>query len=170
MKNISIIRSYRLLALISLFMVLTVKTLMAQEDPPKPVSVNVTGQNLSFGAFSHGASGGTVTISSTGSRTATGQVVLLNLGYSFSTALFEIVANPGTVISILNGSDVALSGSNGGSMNLHLGDSDPISPFVVPDTPSPMNLNVGGTLTVGNALSNPPGSYSGTFDIVFIQE
>jgi hypothetical protein len=31
-------------------------------------------------------------------------------------------------------------------------------------------MNIGGTLTVGNSASNPPGSYSGTFDITFIQE
>jgi hypothetical protein len=29
---------------------------------------------------------------------------------------------------------------------------------------------VGGTLTVGSLASNPPGSYTGTFNIIFVQE
>ena len=143
---------------------------IAQEPPPRPVAVTVT-QNLGFGAFAQGAVGGTVTISSVGIRSATGDVILLNLGYSFSTSIFRLVANPGTVISILNGSDVSLPGSNGGSMLLHIGASDPVSPFVITTIPPAFTLlNIGGTLTVGNSAANPPGSYSGTFNITFIQE
>ena len=143
----------------------------AQEPPPRPITVTVTAQNLSFGAFYHGAIGGTVTINSDGSRSATGDVVLLGLGYPFSTALYEIIANPGTLISILNGPDVSLPGSNGGSLTLHIGDSNPASPFVttVP-YPTPTSLTVGGTITVSNSLANPPGDYSGTFDITLVQE
>ncbi len=44
--------------------------------------------DLSFGAFYHGAVGGTVTISPSGARTSTGDIVLLGMGYSiFSVAL-----------------------------------------------------------------------------------
>ncbi len=146
-------------------------TLSAQEPPPRPIVVTVTAQTLSFGAFTHGAGGGTVTISSTGTRSSTGDVILLSLGYTFSTTLYEIVANPGTVISLLNGPDVVLSGSNGGSITLAIGSSDPVSPFVTTAIPpSPNYLNVGGTVTIGNSASNPPGSYSGTYNITFIQE
>jgi hypothetical protein len=142
-----------------------------QEPPPRPLSVTVTAQNLSFGAFSQGAVGGTVTIASDGSRSATGDIILLTLGYSFSTALYELVANPGTVVSLLNGPDVVLPGSNGGSITLHIGASDPVSPFVITTVPPAYTpLNVGGTLTIGNPLSNPPGDFSGMFDITFIQE
>jgi len=143
----------------------------AQELPPRPVEVTATGQELSFGAFCHGASGGTVIINSGGSRSATGDVVLLNMGFSYSTALFHLTANPGTVISILNGPDILLNGSNGGSMTLHIGSSNPISPFVIStEAPDYTLLNVGGTLTVGSPLSNPTGNYSGVFEITFIQE
>ena len=141
-----------------------------QEPPPRPVAVTVT-QELGFGAFYHGAVGGTVTINSDASRSSTGDVVLLGLGYPFSTAIYELVANPGTVISLLNGPDVLLPGSGGGSLSLHIGASNPASPFVTTAPyPVPTILNVGGTLTVGNSIANPPGSYSGTFDITFIQE
>lgn len=144
---------------------------MAQEPPPRPIVVTATAQGLSFGAFYHGAAGGTVIISSIGARSATGDVVLLTLGYSFSTALYNIVGNPGTLISLLNGSDVPLAGSNGGSITLSIGVSNPLSPFVLTQLyPVPTQLNVGGTITILNSALNPPGSYSGTFNITFIQE
>jgi hypothetical protein len=144
----------------------------AQEDPPRPVLVYVnSSQHLSFGAFSHGAAGGTVTVNPDESRSSSGSVLLLNLGYVYSSALFDIRANPGTVISILNGPDVVLPGSNGGSILLHLTTSLPASPFVttVP-WPTFTQVKIGGRLTVGNAAANPPGNYSGTYSVTFIQE
>ncbi len=144
---------------------------MAQEEPPIPIVVTATSQNLSFGAFYHGASGGVVTITSGGLRSATGDIVLLSLGYTFSAALYNVLADPGTLISLLNGPDATLSGSNGGSLILHLGDTDPASPFITSAIPPALNtLYIGGTLTIDNALANPPGIYSGTFDLTFIQE
>lgn len=144
---------------------------IAQEHPPRPITVTWTAQNLSFGAFYQGATGGSVTISSGGLRTATGDVVLLNLGFSFSTSVYQVVGTPGTVVSLLNGPNVSLPGSNGGSMLLQIGASNPLSPFVITTVPPAWTLlNVGGILTVGTPLANPPGNYSGTFDITFVQE
>jgi hypothetical protein len=112
-----------------------------------------------------------VTILPASSRSATGDVVLLGLGFPFSSALFEVHANRGTVISILNGPDALLAGVPSGSMNLHIGSSNPASPFVstVPYSVA-IQLFIGGILTVGNSVANPPGSYSGTFDITLVQE
>jgi hypothetical protein len=142
---------------------------IAQEPPPRPVVVTVV-QNLGFGAFTHGASGGTITISALGARSATGTVIPLNLGFTFSAAVFRLVGNSGTLITILSGSPVSLPGSNGGSMTLTIGASDPVSPFVISTIPPAYTpMSIGGTLTVGNSASNPPGNYSGTFDITFIQ-
>ena len=63
------------------------------------------------------------------------------------------MANPGTVISILNGPNVILPGSNGGSITLSIGTSDPVSPFVTTAIPPlPTYLNVGGTITIGNSM------------------
>lgn len=154
-----------------IFLYTSVADLKGQEPPPRPVKVTVTGQSLSFGAFTLGAAGGTVTISSLGFRSATGDVILLNLGYIYSTALYQLEANPGTVISLLNGPDVTLTRAGGGSMTLHIGDSDPASPFVIATVPPATTpLNVGGILTVGNLAANPPGSYTGSFEITFLQE
>jgi hypothetical protein len=147
------------------------QALKAQEPPPRPIRINPTAQILSFGAFYHGAAGGTVIIDPSGSRSATGDVVLLGLGFPFSAALFEVHAHPGTVISILNGPDAVLTGIPSGTMTLHIGSSNPTSPFV-----SNVNFNIaiplyiGGTLTVGNSAANPPGSYTGTFDITLVRE
>jgi hypothetical protein len=145
--------------------------LKAQEPPPRPIRVDPTAQVLSFGAFYEGSSGGSVIIDPSGSRSSTGDVVLLGLGYPFSPALFEVHAHPGTVISILNGPDAVLTGIPSGSMTLHIGSSIPGSPFV-----STVHYNIaiplyiGGTLTVGSPAANPPGNYSGTFEITFVRE
>lgn len=145
----------------------------AQEDPPRPIVVTVNGsQHLSFGAFSHGAFGGTVTVNPDGTRGSSGDILLLNLGYVYTPALFDIQANPGTVISIVNGPDVTLTGSNGGTLLLHVGVSLPASPFstTVP-WPTVTQVRIGGTLTVsGNPLTNPAGNYTGSYSVTFIQE
>jgi len=149
-------------------------TSFAQTDslPPDPGAISVyTIQNLNFGAFSHGSSGGTVSISNTGTRSVTGDVIPLNLGVLFFHAIFEIDAPTGTIISIMNGADATLTGSNGGSISLHIGNSDPLSPFVttIPQ-PGRTAVAIGGALTIGGPVANPPGTYTGTFYITFNQE
>jgi hypothetical protein len=147
------------------------QTAFGQEPPPRPIRINATPQILSFGAFYHGASGGTVIIDPSGSRSATGDVIPLGLGYSFSPAIFEVQAHRGTVISILNSPPVSLTGSNGGSIQLATGSTIPGPTFV-----STVNFNVaiplyvGGTITVGSPAANPPGTYNGTFNITLVRE
>ncbi len=140
--------------------------------PGDPGALSVyTVQNMSFGAFSNGPSGGTVVISNTGMRSVTGDVVQLNMGYNFFQSVFEIDAPEGSIISILNGSNATLTGSNGGTMTLQIGTSDPPSPFVtVIPQPGRTQVNIGGAITVGSAAANPPGTYTGTFYITFNQE
>ena len=142
------------------------------ENPPRPITVTVNlSQNLSFGAFYHFNLGGSVIIYADGSRSATGDVVLLNIGFPFSTGLFDIEGNPGTPVSILRGPDAILTGSNGGTLTLQLGETDPSGTFVIDvSPPNVVQLRIGGTLLVGNPLANPPGDYSGTFDVTFVQE
>ncbi len=141
----------------------------AQENPPRPISVN-TVQNLSFGAFSQGIAGGTVTVDPLGLRSGTGDVILLDMGYLYFPAVFEVDANRGTVISILYGSSI-LNGSGGGTMTLNIDNTSPLSPFITTVAPpGKTQISFGGTLTVGNPLANPPGDYSGTFSVTFNQE
>jgi hypothetical protein len=152
--------------LISLFASIRV---YGQEPPPRPITVTAS-TSLSFGSFSQGASGGTVTVPANGVRIASGDVILLNMTPSYSAAVFEVVGNPGTMVSILSWPAGVLSGTPSGSMTLQINTSYP-TPFVINTTP-PFStlLYIGGVLTVLNPGSNPPGSYTGTFNITFIQE
>lgn len=140
--------------------------------PGDPGGVYIyTIQNMAFGAFYHGSSGGTIILSNDGSRSVTGDVIGLNLGIQYFNAIFELSAPPGTIISILNGPNATLTGSNGGSMTLTLGNSSPASPFsTIVSPPSRTQINVGGTLTIGNNAASPPGTYTGTFYITFNNE
>jgi len=155
-------------------MVLFVNTfkVAAQEMPPKPISVYVDPeQEMSFGAFYPLNAGGTITISASGSRSTTGDVILINQQFTYSPASFQIEALPGTLINIQNGPDVVIYGSNGGTMTLHLESSDPPSPFITSAAPPDRTqVKIGGTLTVGNIATNGAGNYNGTFTIIFNQE
>jgi hypothetical protein len=143
---------------------------VAQEMPPKPVSLFFN-QNLSFGAFSPGASGGTVTVNSNGVRFSTGTVILVSQGYLYFPSIFELEGNPGTIVHLLLGPDATLVGSGGGTMNLHLGDVTPGDPIIVNVAPpGRIQIRIGGTLTVGGQAANPPGFYNGYFNIMIIQE
>ena len=152
-------------------MIATSTRVNGQELPPRPITVTVSlVQNLSFGAFYHIGTG-SVIIYPDGSRSSTGGVVLLSMGYSFNSGLYDVVANRGTLIKIQNGPDAILNGSNGGWMTLHIEASDPASPFIINTTPpSSTQVRIGGTLIVGNPLANPPGNYSGSFSVTFVQE
>ena len=143
-----------------------------QQLPPTPFAIySNPAQGLFFGAFYHGMMGGSVIIYPDGSRSSTGDVVPVSLGFPFSPAIFEVEAPLGTRIAILNGPDATLTGSNGGTMTVHIGSSDIGSPFVTTIAPpGRTQVRVGGTLYVGSSLANPVGSYSGMFSITFIQE
>jgi len=164
-------RSFMLVVSGSILIITTSLRVNGQELPPRPIKVTVSlVQNLSFGAFYHIGTG-SVIIFPDGSRSSTGGVVLLIMGYSFNSGLYDVVANRGTLVSILNGPDATLTGSNGGFLILHIGDSDPLSPFIVTTTPpAATQVRIGGTVIVGNAGANPPGNFSGTFDVTFVQE
>ncbi|HAL81401.1 MAG TPA: hypothetical protein DCO83_03520 [Mucilaginibacter sp.] len=147
------------------------RPLVAVENPPRPITIYVDPtQGLIFGAFYQGTSGGTVIIYPNGTRSTTGTVVGVNQGYSYSPAIFQVNAEPGTRLTISNGPDVYLTGSNGGSMRLHIGGASPASPFTATARPPAVTLiYIGGTLTVGSPLASPPGNYTGTFSVTFIQ-
>ena len=140
--------------------------------PGDPGAIYVyTYRNLQFGVFAQGGSGGTITVSNSGVRSATGSIILINQGGSFFQSIIDVEAAPGSLISITNGPNATLTGSNGGTVTLAIGNSNPASPFntsVSPPARTP--VNIGGTLTIGNPAASPPGIYTGVFYITFNQE
>lgn len=138
--------------------------------PGDPGAIYVeTFQNLHFGTLAQASGAGTVTVLNNGTRQATGGVILINQGASFFQSIFDVETAAGSLISITNGPDATLTGSNGGTLTLTIGDSDPGSPFNTSVTP-PLRtpVNIGGTLTVPAA--SPAGVYSGVFYVTFNQE
>lgn len=163
----------RVLPVMAALMLLCIAVpLQAQEPPPRPIIVTANpSQPLAFGAFSPGVAGGTVTVSPSGTRSAGGSVVLLSLGYVYTPAMFYVRANPGTVLSVLVPPPSILTGSGGGTLSLQIAGSLPSSPFVTTlPWPQQTTLLVGGTLTVANIATNPPGTYTGTYSITLIRE
>jgi hypothetical protein len=156
-----------LFIIVVIFLLAAFQNMNAQPPPPRPLKVTKT-QDLSFGTFYQGGGGGTVTIQWNGTRSQGGSVVLF--GGGGSAAIFEIVAHRGTVISFLKPTG-SLSDGSGHSISLQIASANPDTPFVTTNnysTPTP--VRIGGILTIGSPVSNPPGSYSGTFAITFVQE
>lgn len=162
-----------IITVISLLLLTTEASAQLQpEAPPRPIKVYARPlQGLMFGAFYQGQAGGTIKVDAYGSRSVTGDIIQMNLGKPFSPAIFDVDANPGTLVNILNGPDVILTGSNGGTIKLHLEESDKGSPFIATAIPpSFTELRIGGTLIIGPPAANPPGEYSGTFSVIFNNE
>jgi hypothetical protein len=145
------------------------ETGFAQEDPPTPIVVTVsTLQHLSFGTFIQNGVLGTVTVTPQGSRFADGSIILPTFFSVVTPSLFVVAAQPGTLITINNGPDSQLTGSNGGFLTLQVGEASTGSTFIT-STPN-TEVFIGGTLVVGSVLANPPGEYSGVFQVTFIQQ
>jgi len=151
-------------AALCLMMALTCQQATAQ--------LNITTvQNFNFGSFYQGNSGGTIHISATGQRLATGDIILINNDFNSTQAIFEIEAPAGTIITLLNGPDATLAGSNGGTMLLHAGVADPESPLIINSIPpARSSVSIAAALTVGNRQNSPPGSYQGSFSVIINQQ
>ena len=153
----------------TILLILSYMPALAQEQPPKPITVTVsTLQQLSFGTFIQSGAYGTVTVTPQGVRSSTGSVILPNISATTTPALFDVEAIPGTIINISNGVDATLSGGITGLLTLQIGDSYPQSPFVA--TGNHTLVTIGGTLIVGDLGANPSGDYSGSFSVTFIQQ
>lgn len=143
-----------------------------QELPPRPVEVETnSSQFLNFGAFTTGNGRGTVSVDYSGTRSYSGDVYLLNMGEPASPALFDVTANPGTILNVLVQEGIILQGENGGRLRLELDSFSPGKMFISRTQPPHVNsLYMGGTLYLENISANPPGRYSGTFTITLIHQ
>jgi hypothetical protein len=130
-------------------------------------------QPLNFGTFYPGLFGGTVSVSSSGSRTSTGTVILINDSQNTPENLsVRLTASKGntTFYQITFSSPIILTGSNGGSLTLTMGtpNPDPASSTISVKQNNPATINFGGTLQVGGITANPNGTYTGQFTVNFI--
>lgn len=127
----------------------------------------VKNQDLTFGTFCPtSSSGGTVTVSNTGIRSATGNVFLFASSYTQATFTFSAGNRNRNIYSITTNSPrTLLRTGGGGSMTLTLGPRSPAT-FTVNKNNTRL-ISVGGTLTVGSIVANPPGNYSATFALTF---
>ena len=147
----------------------------AQENPPIPIQVEVrTSRNLNFGSFTAGTTNGNVSVSWDGQRTSDGDIVELSAGQPVSAALFDVYANPGTIIQIQDYGETELTNGKGGTIYLTLNSfSTGQRTFVTqsPNTQMPNEIFVGGTLRIPSDNSGTlPGRYQGTFRLNFIHQ
>jgi len=148
--------------------------------PQRTATATVT-QGLSFGDISLDATsliGGTVTVDYTGSRSSTGDVYLLNLGYPVEQAILEFHLCPGRSVKVMYSTSVQLThGSN--YMNMTVGRIRIGSTVITANGQNFYSnkgcndthyIEVGGTLTVSSLANNPPGEYTGSFTVTLAQE
>lgn len=132
------------------------------QAPVTAISVSNT-QTLGFGKFAAG-SGGSVTVSPSGARSATGGVVLLSSSGG-AAAQFTVSGDPNFTyaISLPANDTVVLTKSGGQTMSLNNFSSSP-SPAGQLSVLGKQTVSVGATLSVGS--NQATGAYSGAFDVM----
>ena len=152
--------------------------LKAQENPPIPTNVEVNPVNvMNFGSFLVDNDGGTLSLDYNSVRTPGAGVMLMNSGEPAAAAIFDVYANPGTILRISHDSPFMLTGTGGGTIKLSLDSflangNEIIDGFFITkeNADIPNTVFIGGTLTIGQSEASPPGRYSGTITVTFIQE
>ncbi len=140
--------------------------------PQRTITVTAT-QALHFGTLCvKGWPGGTVTVGYDGSRTSTGNIVLLSISPAAQPAIFEVKLCEGRSIIITFSPTTTLTGSNGGSLTLDIGPTE--KGINGASFPANSDCNFITPLRVGGTLHLPPvtihGTYTGSFAITFNQE
>lgn len=126
-------------------------------------------QGLSFGAFSTGPAGGTVTITPEGNRLVTGTIIPL-ANSTGTAAIVEIEAPPDQLIHIEFPSSIEIEGTQRGNQIVisNFTTDKPNNTFITTaDSPPYRNIvRIGATLTVKNPSGNINDSYKGGFHFI----
>jgi hypothetical protein len=146
----------------------------SQPPPPPQRTLTVTAtQPIHFGVLCvTGGGGGTVTVAWDGSRSSTGNILLLAMAPVAQPAIFEVKLCQGRNVIITFDATTTLTGSVSGTLILDIGPTEHGGTSSAFPTNSDCNfitlLRVGGTLHVpGTAV---PGTYTGSFNITFNQQ
>ena len=120
-------------------------------------------QGLAFGSFVSG-SGGTVTVSTNGGRSASGGVLLIPSSTS-SAAQFTVTGDADATYTIqLPGNDFVTLTGPGGDMVINDFTSSPSGATGQLSAGGSQTLLIGGTLNIANGQL--PGNYSGSFTVI----
>lgn len=120
-------------------------------------------QGLAFGSFVSG-SGGTVTVSTNGGRSASGGVLLIPSSSS-SAAQFTVTGDADATYTIqLPGNDFVTLTGPGGDMVINDFTSSPSGATGQLSAGGSQTLLIGGTLNIANGQL--PGNYSGSFTVI----
>lgn len=126
-------------------------------------------EQMGFGRFVSEMSGGTIRLSPQGDRVTTGTILLLS--DQVVPSVFLLNGSPGNLVTLnLPDSPIQLMHENGNqTLTVDQFTSDvPIGGRNLSQGDGRIEVKVGATLYVGNWASNPPGSYTGTYDAVFM--
>lgn len=160
----------KLFLTINLFFCINIS--FAQPDLPQRTLTITSTQAIRFGSFCVKGSGGTVIVGWDGSRTSTGDVVLLSRSPTAQAAIFEIKLCQGRNVNISFDATTILYGSNGGELTLDIGPTEKGMNGASFSTKADCNfvtpLRVGGTLHIPGTA--PRGTYTGSFEITFNQQ
>jgi hypothetical protein len=141
--------------------------------PQRSMTVSAT-QAIHFGSFFCISNlQGTVTVGYDGSRTSTGGVTLLSMAPTSQPAIFDIKLCPGRNVIITYDAKTELIGSNGGpTLTLEIGPTEKGISGSSFTTNSDCNfitqMRMGGKLNI--PYNATPGTFTGSFDIIFNQE
>ncbi len=129
-------------------------------------------QPIQFGAFAvSGNGGGTITVREDGTRSSTGDIVLLSQAPFASAAVFEMQACPGKRVMISPERNLRLNAGNGPPLRVELLSADKTGAFSFissGDCHSTISIKLGAILIIPAHCS--PGNYSGNFSITYNQE
>lgn len=152
--------------------ILTLFVLMSSHSFCQISIQSTTSSVFNFGSLISISAGGTVTLSTSNSRTASAGIIL----QSSTTSILDFTlvrgqggtGNTNTVV-ITMPSSVTLNRTGGGTLTLGSFTFSPSSSFTL-NKGGTQNVKIGGTLTVGNQTASPPGSYatSGTFTYTIV--
>jgi hypothetical protein len=138
-----------------IFLIINGFTVRAQFNPTVSIS-----PDLDFGTFATTGAGGTITLTPGGIISSTGGITSTSI--SFHPATLHVNYLLRNHLSISYDSNISINRAGGGSMKL-----EPSSQTIFNRNYGSNNLdvNIGGILTIDKSSIDPPGYYSGSFNV-----
>lgn len=123
---------------------------------------------LNFGRVVVEIGGGSIQVTPSGERIATGNVLLAD--DLFSTGKFQLSGMPESLVSMVLPQLPQKLYMNSGDQTLTVDEfktNVPTGGQVIRQTDGKAEVSIGATLYIGSNLSNPAGFYSGSYEVVF---